>query len=338
VATPALLAAAAPLTNDGERIGLILATESRFRDQWLDLQAARLGDLGRRNEIGELCRQIDGLGAASKALRPRIGQTRLAPTPYTMTELALFGAPADGAAAAPGLLRVLGASAPLVEGEKGASTTTLEQVDRQDPAVNWIPGRLIQAPGVEDDGAGAVLSGIVGSKPTESSGRMSWVLETPWATLLAVLVFTQEAWAAERRGGLQLELAAQHLQGFARPAAVQVVVTLVDGREILCGTLGELCLRAIDAMSMAIVPILGVGELDQRLGPVVAELLRAGVWAWKPEVARYVIGEELSFDCYRGQGHRFIYLGSEKLSQVLRSVAVSWARERADGAGKGDAR
>lgn len=327
VATPALLRLAAPLSSDGERVGLLLATHSEIREHWLELEAARLADLGQRGDVAGLCQVISSLGGAANAVRSRLSSAKLAPTPYVPLELAVFGAPADQPAAAPGLLRVLSLTAPLREENQGSPATILEPVDPRNPEANWVAGRLIQGPGPAA-GGGSVLTGVV---PPFQDSRMTWVLETPWLTLLAVLVFTAEAWAAERQGGLQLELAPQHIQHFARPPAVQVVVTLSDGREVLSGTLGELVIRSLDALGMALVPDLSVDALNQRLSSVISELLRAGVWVWKPEArSRYEIGESFGFDCYRGMGHRFIFLGAERLSQTLRSVAVAWARSRAE--------
>lgn len=350
VATPLLLRLAAGLPSAGERAGLLLATEERFREPWLDVCAARLAQLGQRERLADLCRQISELGAAARALKTRVLQAASAPasTPasgrapapsHAAIELALFKAPADQSAAAPGLVRVLGTTAALIEGGQGRPAAPLEPVDRRDPTVNWIAGRLVQSPvtgSADEDVSEAVLLGAVSACPAgDANTRMAWVLETPWATLLAVLVFTMEAWAAERQGGLALELPGRLVEHFARPPRVDVVVTLADGQEVLCGSLGELCLRVLDALGMGMVPMRAVDgdptELDQRLGPVIAELLRAGVWRFRAEEqTRYEVGEDFGYDCYRGGGHRHIFLGSESLSQTLRGVAVTWARTRVE--------
>ena len=338
VATPLLLRCAGKVLSDGERVGLLLATEPRFRGIWLAITAARLADLGRRDGLTELCRQIDVLGPACSALRGQIGDAGIKPSPHGTLDLSLFGAPSDQAAAAPGLQRVLGASAFLVEGEQGSEASPLRVIDPRDPSTNWVSGRLIQAPGVKAPGGTAVLRGAVPACPdfADHDTRMFWVLETPWVALLAVLTFTAEAWAAERTGGLQLELSWRHLQHFARPPEIDVVVSLADGQEVICGSLGELCLRVLDALGMAVVPTIDVAMLDRRLGNVVAELLRAGVWRFKPDArTHYLIGDDFGFDCYRGVGHRHIFLGAEALSQNLRGVAVAWAKERVERAGRG---
>jgi hypothetical protein len=159
---------------------------------------------------------------------------------------------------------------------------------------------------------------------------MTWVLGTPWITFLAVLAFTAEAWAAERHGGVNIELPLPQISAFAAPPRLEVVVTLADGREVLCGSLGELCLRVLDALGMALVPGKDASALDGMLAPAVGELLRARVWNWQSVARpRYVISDDFSVDCYRKDGHRYIYRGADKLSQVMRSVCVAWARTRA---------
>jgi hypothetical protein len=332
VATPALMRLAASLPADGEAVGALLATEPRYRDPWLTLEAARLRDLGQRGALPALCEAIGLAGPAAGALRERLATARLAPTGQGALELAIFGGAADQPMAALPLRRALAATAPRVEGDLGAEQAPLPPTDPEDPAVSWRPGRLLQAPDTDDrsdpDTAGdSVLSGRVA--PCEGD-PLRWVLDTPWATLLAVLGFTAEAWAAERRGGVQLELPLAAVQSFGAPPRIDVVVTLPDGREVLCGSLGELCLHAVDALGMALVPPWEPADLDAALGPVVARLLRAGVWVWQPDARpRYVISDAFSRACYGGLGHRAVYLNGERLAEVLRAVCVTWARARA---------
>jgi len=122
-----------------------------------------------------------------------------------------------------------------------------------------------------------------------------------------------------------------NLKSFGAPPRVDVVVTLPDGCEVLCGSLGELCNRAVDALGMAIVPPIETEDLDAALAPVVARLLRAGVWVWQPDARpRYVISDGFSRACHGGVGHSAIYLNGERLSETLRSVCVNWARLRAN--------
>lgn len=327
VATPELVRLAASLESENEAVGALLATEERYRAAWLGQVAARLTDLGGRAATAELIAAIERIGPAATALRPLLANARWTPTPFTAVELAALGAPADQPAALPSLLRIIGATAALVEGGQGRVAQVLPAVHALDPSVNWAPGRLLQAPTTQADvEAEYVLSGT--TAPREA-GRMRAVLATPWLTLLATVVFTAEAWAAERHGGLVLELPAAHLSDFASPSRVDVVVTLDDGREVVCGTLGELCVRVVDALGMAIVPAMRTDALDAALAPAVAWLLREGVWVWQPLARpRYAISDDFSVDCYRGEGHRYMNRAGDSLSQAVRSVAVAWARAR----------
>lgn len=338
VATPRLVRLAAELPTEGEAIGSLLATEPRYRDPWLCLEAARLLDLGHRGVLAGLCDAIGATGPAAAALRQRLPGAHLASTGLGALELPLFCGSADQAVAGLPVRRALGATAPLVEGRLGAPHPALPAVNPEDPSVNWMAGRILQTPGADAGTAGDhVLSGHL---PPVGHDRMRWALGTPWATLLAVLGFTAEAWAAERRGGVQLELPLAAVSSFGAPPRIEIVVTLPDGREVLCGSLGELCLRTVDALGMAVVPLIDAASLDAALAPVVATLLRAEVWVWQPDARpRYTISDGFSFDCYRGLGHQAVYLGSETLSQALRSVCVGWARGRlGEAPGRGDAR
>jgi hypothetical protein len=328
VATPVLVRLARDLPNEAETAGALLATESRFRQVWLSLEAARLSDLGFRDSLAALCEAIELVGAAAATLRDHIPTAQLEPTEFGSLELAVFGAPADQAMAALPLRRAMAATAALVEGGRGAPQAPLPAVPPEDLSVGWCAGRLLQSPRHEASAAGAfVLHGQVSGMGQE---RMHWVLQTPWLTLLAVLGFTAEAWAAERRGGVQLELPLAVVQTYGAPSRVDVVVTLPDGQEVVCGSLGELCIRTIDALGMAIVPPTTPAELDLSLTPVITHLLRAGVWTWKPDARpRYVISDDFSRSCYGGLGHRAIYLSGESLSETLRSVCVAWARSKA---------
>ena len=330
VATPALLRLADGVPRGEEPAGILLATQKHFRNPWLNLQAARLAELGHRTEISELCRAIDVLGPAATTLRTRLAFARLEPTGYSALEVTVFGAPADQPAAAPGLLRVLGVTSPIVEGEQGMPVSKLEKMDEKDPRPNWVPNRLLQAPGLNACETSVYV--LCGGLDLSGANRMAWVLSTPWATLLAHLVFMAEAWAAERQGGITLEIPREFIEHFAEPPQVSVVVNLADGREVLCGTLGEFCLRTLDALGMSLVPRLNASQLDLQLAPVIKRLLREGVWAYL-SVARpnYTIGDGFSNDCYRGEGHRYIYRAGEKLTDILRSVCISWARSLTEG-------
>jgi hypothetical protein len=328
IATPTLIRLAATLPTPGEAVGAVLATEPRFRSPWLSLEAARLRALGRQGAVAALCEAITVDGAAAATLRESVESARLAPTGFGGLELAVFGGAADQPMASLPVRRAIATTAPLIEGGHGIEHSVLSEVVAGELHESWRAGRLLQAPGAPLGTAGNyVLSGHVAER---EGATLSWVLDSPWCTLLAVLGFTAEAWAAERRGGVQLELPLSAVQTFGAPPRIDVVVTLPDGREVLCGSLGELCLRSLDALGMALVPNRDAATLDAALAPVVATLLRAGVWVWQPLARpRYVLSDGFSRACYSGLGHKAIYLGGERLSETLRAVCTGWARARA---------
>jgi hypothetical protein len=348
VATANLARMAARLPNRDEATAAIFACEERHRNAWWPLVAARLKDAGRRRDLAELCAAIDQVGPASAALGTLLPRAALKPTGQAELETLLFGAPAEQAVMAPRLLRALGATADLVEGGRGAPAAVVADIDPLDPRNNWARGRLLREPSAYElprPGVSAVLSGgwqsltpaevPAGDPPRNAAIR--WVLNRPWALLLAQVVFTQEAWAAERlEGGLALELDDAHLGRFHEPGMVHVVVTTAAGDEVLCGSLGGLLLRILDYLGVTLLaPAARPEFLDDRVGRLVHDLLERKVWRYDARGASgrrpgYLIHEEFSDACYgRFGGNHFYRLGSP-LTAAIRAGCEAWARERLD--------
>jgi hypothetical protein len=183
-----------------------------------------------------------------------------------------------------------------------------------------------------------VLTGALDDRVGEGDA-MLWALQRPWAFLLGQLVFTQEAWDAERvAGGITFELEPAHVPLFQRPPCVEVVVTLPGGEEVRCGTLGELVLQMLGQLGVTVLahrvtPAL----LDTRLGAVIEALLRRKVWRFDhgPGGRRpgYVIHSEFSDACYRALGSRAFYRLGSSVTAAVRRVAETWARDRVARAG-----
>jgi len=324
IATPALLNLAKSTATPGEAVALLVACDSAYRLPWLTLTAARLKDLGHRQQIDSLCQTIDTLGAASLALDRLVDTAQLKATGYTDLELNLFGAPADQPAAAPGIHRVLGATAPLVEAGKGQPAQILAPIDPEHPQNNWCAGRLLQTP-AQTDPCDWVLSGQL-FPLDDPEKKMDWVKANPWALLLAQLVFLVEYWASEGVGGLQLELPKENFSQYRNPLRVQVTVTLKSGREVECGSLGELSRRCVDALDMALVPQISTADLDQQLAGVIQQLLKYGIWQYvQKKRPCYEIGPTFSRDAYKLEGIVFKNQASF-LAETLRNVAITWAQ------------
>ena len=247
------------LPNLQEACAAILSCELDIRIAWSRIIAARVQELGNRRDITELTQAISILGQASETIIEQITDSTINPTNFTELEKILFGIPAEQAPVTPKLLRILGATASLIEDKQGKQEPSLTNVDPLNPAINWVKGRILQLPisylsevgtlELENQKAKNVLSGIyfdltleeINPDDTPSQATMRWVLSRRWIFLLAQIVFTQEAWSAERIAGkLSLELPESQINQFHQPQQILVVITTPTGEEILCGTLAEL--------------------------------------------------------------------------------------------------
>jgi hypothetical protein len=348
VATAALVRLWSALGGDvAEAVAAVCACEDQIRPTWLGVLAARLAEMGRRRDAAELCRAVNALGSASAAVRRHLAAAALRPTGLAELETELFGAPAEQAVALPKLLRAVAATADLVEGSLGRPAERLPDILPLDPSHNWVRGRLLRSPDPDEpppDSDSAVLSGSwaalssgelgPGSEVTKY-GTMRWVLLRPWALLLAQVVFTQEAWAAERfEGGLTLELDDDQLGRFHEPGLVRVAVTTADGEEVLCGSLGELLRRVLTYLGVTVLaPSTSGAWLDDRLGPLVHALLERKVWRYDARAAGgqrpgYLIHEESSDACYGRFGSNHFYRLGSPLTAAVRGASEAWARER----------
>jgi hypothetical protein len=344
------------LPNTEETIAAVFACQPELRTAWLRVIAARLRELGKRRDSAELCQAIDPLGEASLRIRNELPHSNLQSTGHGTLETALFAAPAEQAVVWPKLLRMIGATAELIEGECGQAVTALPTVEPLDPKRTWCNGRLLQLPVVRETALQDlkfVLSGDFGPlSDTEQGGGdmksqalMRWVLFRPWVTLLAQIAFVQEAWDAEQISGrLTLEVADDQLANPYEPSRVDVVVTTADGEEILCGTLADLVLRVLGRLGVTLLARPEeVAQLDLRLGPVVHRLLEQKVWRFEPRGSGgrrpgFVIDDDFSTSCYRAFGSKYFYRGGSVLTAAIRLTCEQWAREKLSESGASHSR
>ena len=343
VATLRLLELLRALPNMQGAAAAIFACEPDCRRAWMKIIAARLKEMGRRREVEGLSAAVSTLGAASTAVLAALPEASLGSTEMSDFELALFGAAAEQAVAMPLLLRAIGATSELIEGERGTPTAGLPDVTVDDPRINWVCGRLLRLPGGEHPlGPSAILSGSLApleessdQEAGDSQAVMRWVLGRPWAFLLAQLVFMQEAWEAERiSGGLALELDPNQIARFHCPPQVRVVVTTNEGDEVDCGALGELVGRVLSKLGVGLLaPQLKAGELDDQLATVIEALLRRQIWAFR-DTGRgsrrpgYAIHESFSNACYRAYGSKHFYRFGDAVTAAFRNACVTWVEER----------
>ncbi|MCM1984755.1 hypothetical protein [Lyngbya confervoides] len=346
VATPALVRLLRTLPTSAEAIAAILSCEPEIRQAWQRIASARLQELGQQRDAAGLCDAISALGFCATKLLETLPQGNLDATPFAAFERNLFEVPAEQAIATPKLYRVLGATAALVEGRQGKPGTPLPNVDPLNPAQNWLKGRLMQPPRAEMDGNApqkqwrttSILSGSWADyTPPDTEERpelaeMYWVLARPWCFLLAQIVFTQEAWAAERISGeLALELDPSNGSLAYRPPQISVVITSPEGNEILCGSLGELLLRVLQQLGVELLTP-SVEGIDAQLAPVIEVLIQRQVWQFNPGAGgyrpHYTIHPIFSDTCYRALGSKYFNRLASPVTATIRSTSEQWAKER----------
>lgn len=358
VASPMLAQLATASLNESEAVAAIFSCLLDLRARWLELVAARLREQGSRRDIRELIAEIQRLGTASKTLREHVLKASLTATGYEELERSLFGAAADQALAFPPLIRVLGLTAPLIEGQAGVPAKALADIDSLAPDKNWVAGRLLRLPSADESPSAkptAVLPGSWAGLSEEEVGSderlrslMGWVLCRPWVFLLAQVAFTQEAWAAERSGSqLTLELPEDQFDHAYAPWRVSIIVSMATGEEVNCGSLGELIQRVLRRLGVVLllppgsghraVDSIGTGQstfdLDERLAVVVTALLKQRVWRMadfsglSPRRG-YLIDEEFSNSCYRAFGNRHFSRSGSLVTAAIRNECELWARER----------
>ena len=275
-------------------IGLA-SCQPKLRTAWQSIIAARLQEMGQRRDAESLCAAITELDRAAEAVRKLLPQARLAATGFGELENLLFGCPAEQGPAFPKLLRAIGRTSPYVEGRVAPPVQPLPDINPLTPESNWVPNRLLRPPAET-----GFLCRWRHFRPHRLAGRFAppgnrrqrqrrhrplalGACIRPWALLLAQVVFTQEAWAAEQNAGsLALELADDQENRFDAPARVNVVVTRPTGEEIDCGTLGELIQRVLRQLGVTLLLREDhLKDLDAQLAGVIRQLLHRQIWKFE---------------------------------------------------------
>ena len=331
-ATPLLLELTKDL-NDNEKVALLLGMENRYREVWLNVLAQKLQSYGYNDELfAEMCSMIDQLGAAASVLVDQIEQAKKFSASFPATEQSCFGNPISHPATHPILVRILGRTAHLLEGKQGQLQSPLSIVHWKTPTSSWKKGRLLQEPRFVEKTMPAtfVLSGVL-QKWNSQSKQVEWVSQQPWYYLLALLVFSVEAWNAERQGWMKLNFDADSGDNPLSPSMVGVIVQLPDNSEVDCGSLGEFLLYFLQILDMAVIPLISATRLNQHLSEVITELLKAKVWKYDATNTSYKITEDFSRNCYRSLGFQIFSRESKNLVALIREAAVSLAnRKRAE--------
>ncbi|CAK2402258.1 conserved hypothetical protein [Vibrio crassostreae] len=147
VASQRLLDGVTELGSSSQLVAAVLACDSRFRQPWLNLMAARCQEASELSDPLQLVERIHQLGAASEWVEASLAEACLGATPYSVIERELLGTQVDSISAVPILTRVLttayqlslwrGQALPVI-----ASTA----LQGQRPDIDWVKGRLLPVP------------------------------------------------------------------------------------------------------------------------------------------------------------------------------------------------
>ena len=349
IAAKPLLELRQRVATDNEAVAAILATVDEIRSPWLSIIAARVKEAAGLKAPGALVQLVTQLGDAASWVEASLPGAKLATTPWGTLERELFGTVAELAQTTPVLCRVLSGAAWL-RPFRDTPITGLKPVDRtgRRPDINWCRGRLLGLPEIDSNNAfrGSIsptpritgdflLTGDIHNKgnigKSDEKATFAWVLATPWAFLLTCLVYVQDSWAAEQRGGILLELPGG--QNPFLPNRIQILVVDKDENEVLCGTLAQLIARFLESRWIHLFPAHPRDEaLDTRLGAVVQALLTHRVWRYydglSHELGYYRIDPDFADLCYRRQGSRIFQRYGRTMWQDFRILAEEWRQEK----------
>ena len=325
-----LLAVRPALANDAELLCALLAQQTDVRTAWLAIAAARCKEAGQMADTSTLVDLVSGLGKAAAWVEAALANAALSASPYAARERDLLGASFEQAAATPALVRILAVAAQLAQFEDALPALPKVDASGIQAQQNWVKGRLLALPFVAELSANdqepaiaahVLLQGCFTPTLPEGKSVMAWVLAHPWALLLTMLSFAQDAWRAENRGGLLLELAAG--QNAFVPAEIAVTVIGTEGDEVRCGSLADLLLNMLARLGVTCFPHQPTAaELNAQLSPLVGLLLKHSVWRYQDgassQLGQYQIHPQFSDQCYSLPASRVFNRTGKLLWQVAR--------------------
>ncbi|SFL93987.1 hypothetical protein [Nitrosomonas communis] len=343
-----LLAVRPVLVSDAELLCALLTRQTEVRVAWLAIAAARCKEAGQMaaqgNNSAPLVELVSGLGPAAAWVEAALESSALAASSYAAIERELLGVSFEQAAATPALVRILFVAAQLAAFQDALPPLPKVDASGVDAQQNWVKGRLLALPFVveaathDQKSANAItkaaeqvlLQGGITPAITEGQTVMPWVLAQPWALLLAMLAFAQDAWRAENRGGLLLELPAG--QNAFAPTEIAVTVIGAEGDEVHCGTLADLLLGMLARLGVACFPQQPTAaELNAQLSPLVGLLLKHSVWRYQDgassQLGQYQIHPQFSDQCYSLPASRVFNRTGKLLWQAARLSAEALYQE-----------
>jgi hypothetical protein len=348
IATKKLLMFRQLNNTDLDTVAAIIATQPSYQQAWAKIVAAQLNDAAARNDINALSEQITLLGRGASLVLSQSNNASLNPTDFKDVESFIFGQGAEQSASYLKLLRSLATGALLVNASRNENQNKkhdsvileLSPIDPTDISTFWQAQRLIELPSIEGikQGCDYHLNGLVkaASRGLDDKQTIDWLMNNPWAYLLAQIIYTQDMWRSEQvSGGLALEIEPNQIKHFMTPSVIQVVVTTHTGYEVSCGSLAELILRVLDALDIYLLTPLKhqqqIEAINAAISPVIGYMTSAKVWQFiegsSQDIPQYKTHNSFARIPTSRLGTINFARPSKHIYTAIREQAQSWANE-----------
>ena len=336
--TAPLLDAFNDLSQSGEWQLALLGLNPDVRQHWINLAAARCQEAGTMSDTMVLVKLIQQLGNASEWVLAQLESTATTPQiiagPLAQTERDLLGHSLNDNAAIPALCRILRTSYTLFTvSEQNEPPAPIQAVDvtAKQLTNNWCSGRLLALPNTLLDEHNLKPNAdwlLVSRSGHDNMPLTELFAQQPWLFLLSLIIFVQDAWAAEQRGGLLLTLPAG--QNAFAPGQKNVAVQGIEGDEVSLGSLAEFLVLLLGELNIPLYPALdanteSINRLNRVLSSFIAELLAKKIWqfteAGRGEAGQYRIHTSFSDACYSLPLAPLFGYKSQTLQRTIKQLA-----------------
>ncbi|HAS1174705.1 TPA: hypothetical protein I3825_002056 [Enterobacter cloacae] len=326
------------LSQSGEWQLALLGLNPHVRQQWINLSAARCQEAGAMNDTMVLVKLIQQLGNASEWVLAQLENSNSSPQiiagPLAQTERDLLGHSLNDNAAIPALCRILRTSHTLLTvSEQNEPLAPIQAVDvtAKQLTNNWCSGRLLALPNTlldEHDLKPNADWLLVSRSGHDSVPLTALFAQHPWLFLLSLIIFVQDAWAAEQRGGLLLTLPVG--QNAFAPGQINVAVQGIEGDEVILGSLAEFLVLLLGELNITLYPALNantesINRLNRALSSFITELLAQKIWqfteAGRGESGQYRIHTSFSDACYSLPLAPLFGYKSQTLQRAIKQLA-----------------
>lgn len=336
--TAPLLDAFNDLSQSGEWQLALLGLNPDVRQHWINLAAARCQEAGTMSDTMVLVKLIQQLGNASEWVLAQLENADFSPQiiagPLAQTERDLLGHSLNDNAAIPALCRILRTSYTLFTvSEQNEPPAPIQAVDvtAKQLTNNWCSGRLLALPNTLLDEHNLKPNAdwlLVSRSGHDNMPLTELFAQQPWLFLLSLIIFVQDAWAAEQRGGLLLTLPAG--QNAFAPGQINVAVQGIEGDEVSLGSLAEFLVLLLGELNIPLYPALdanteSINRLNRVLSSFIAELLAKKIWqfteAGRGESGQYRIHTSFSDACYSLPLAPLFGYKSQTLQRAIKQLA-----------------